>query len=546
MIRKLGIGNFRVFKEYTEFNLSPITILTGTNSSGKSSLIRFIELLDMSINKLNIDKFDVTTIHEFIGKGMDRDFVNTVFGNMGNLYNKKFNNENKEIKFGVQQEFLLIEFTMINLHPKQICFYACLNEEKYNFLEIECDDINYSKYKLDLNNLFFFLGEIYDIKISNFFKKYLKEEKKEEFERDLEERYKKNQDCETLDQKYIFFLIELFDLLKEAEFNMHSIHFNFFEQIHTDSIFDILKYGHTPNNVIELQEVIEEYFNKFTVNDIVTSVFETMDSIKYMRPLLIFDYHISNMEDSYPFRIWNESTVFINGKSKFNYNRETNMMNNDALSKALKKIDSFHKSAKEVFIKIADYYIEKLLGEGNNIEIRKPNDSLYTQVFINNSITNESQNIADMGLGISQIITILLSLNFQENDLLNDGIRRYFERLIIIEEPETNLHPALQSKLAEILVDISKNFNIQFIIETHSEYLIRKMQALIVQKELKAEDVNCYYFYHPEKVPEGDNQIYEITFSEDGAMSRNFGKGFFDEASNLNIALYNKTKIDLN
>lgn len=41
----LGLENFRVFKEKHWFDFAPITILTGTNSSGKSSLINAIEIL---------------------------------------------------------------------------------------------------------------------------------------------------------------------------------------------------------------------------------------------------------------------------------------------------------------------------------------------------------------------------------------------------------------------------------------------------------------------------------------------------------------------
>ena len=38
-------------------------------------------------------------------------------------------------------------------------------------------------------------------------------------------------------------------------------------------------------------------------------------------------------------------------------------------------------------------------------------------------------------------------------------------KLVLLEEPETNLHPNFQSKLADLLLDASKRFNIQFIIE---------------------------------------------------------------------------------
>jgi predicted ATPase len=46
MINKIGIQNFRVFgDEVSQFKLAPITVLTGCNSSGKSSVIKSMMLL---------------------------------------------------------------------------------------------------------------------------------------------------------------------------------------------------------------------------------------------------------------------------------------------------------------------------------------------------------------------------------------------------------------------------------------------------------------------------------------------------------------------
>jgi AAA15 family ATPase/GTPase len=42
---KIGLENFRVFKDYTEIEFAPITVLTGANNSGKSSVIKAIQLL---------------------------------------------------------------------------------------------------------------------------------------------------------------------------------------------------------------------------------------------------------------------------------------------------------------------------------------------------------------------------------------------------------------------------------------------------------------------------------------------------------------------
>ena len=48
-INKFGVGNFRVFREYQEFQFAPLTVLTGTNSSGKSSLTKAMMLLKESM-----------------------------------------------------------------------------------------------------------------------------------------------------------------------------------------------------------------------------------------------------------------------------------------------------------------------------------------------------------------------------------------------------------------------------------------------------------------------------------------------------------------
>ena len=44
-IKGIGFENFRVFKSRSEFELAPITILTGANSSGKSTVIKALKLL---------------------------------------------------------------------------------------------------------------------------------------------------------------------------------------------------------------------------------------------------------------------------------------------------------------------------------------------------------------------------------------------------------------------------------------------------------------------------------------------------------------------
>jgi len=156
--------------------------------------------------------------------------------------------------------------------------------------------------------------------------------------------------------------------------------------------------------------------------------------------------------------------------------------------------------------------------------------------------------LADKGIGILQIFTILLKIETaivesQMNDLLNpnktDGFSEGVIELIptysqnhpitvALEEPESHLHPKYQSLLADMLLEAYNEYNIHFIIETHSEYLIRKAQVRVAK--LNSDDkFNPFKVYY---VPR-DEKPYEMEFQDDGRFKNEFGKGFFDEATNL-------------
>jgi predicted ATPase len=47
--------------------------------------------------------------------------------------------------------------------------------------------------------------------------------------------------------------------------------------------------------------------------------------------------------------------------------------------------------------------------------------------------------------------------------------------------------------LAELLAQVSKERNVQFIIETHSEHLFRRMQTLIARGEVSVMDAAMYF-----------------------------------------------------
>ncbi len=114
---------------------------------------------------------------------------------------------------------------------------------------------------------------------------------------------------------------------------------------------------------------------------------------------------------------------------------------------------------------------------------------------------------------------------------------------IIIEEPEIHLHPKYQSMLADMLLDAYLNYNIHFIIETHSEYLIRKTQVMVANKnykdeeELKKESPFMVYYIDGRN---RDLPVYAMGYKISGGFENKFGEGFFDEAAKLDMTIIRK------
>lgn len=193
----------------------------------------------------------------------------------------------------------------------------------------------------------------------------------------------------------------------------------------------------------------------------------------------------------------------------------------------------------------------KEFGIGKFISLNQDDEKLGVQIRIHDVQGDKGRLLADTGCGTTQLVSILLQIEtailsikaFQESDLDCSELEcldRYYKNkpqiepvTIIVEEPEVHLHPAFQSKLTDMFLEAYEKFNIHFIIETHSEYLIRKTQVYVNQMKCKSnsqlEKKNPFAVYY---VPAG-GKPYKMEYRKDGKFSNEFGPGFFDEASNL-------------
>ncbi len=133
---------------------------------------------------------------------------------------------------------------------------------------------------------------------------------------------------------------------------------------------------------------------------------------------------------------------------------------------------------------------------------------------------NKELDLTDLGFGVTQLLPILIHIVICKTEYL------------IIEEPENSLHPDFQSKLADLFVDAYEQFKVKFILETHSEYFIRKLQVLTKKGVISTEHTVIYY---ENSLP---NNNMKITIGSNGNISNDFGKGFTDEGDSLAFELY--------
>ncbi|MCI0640460.1 MAG: DUF3696 domain-containing protein [Gemmataceae bacterium] len=91
-------------------------------------------------------------------------------------------------------------------------------------------------------------------------------------------------------------------------------------------------------------------------------------------------------------------------------------------------------------------------------------------------------NIADVGLGVSQILPVLVALHTAQPG-----------QLVYVEQPETHLHPRAQFDLAQVLISAA-NRGVRVVVETHSSLLLLGVQTKVAENELGPDNVQLHWF----------------------------------------------------
>ena len=536
-MKQIGFKNFRRFESFPAIDLAPITILVGENNAGKSTVVKGILALSDFLNSwredfsLFMEKTEGKTSRERNDAIKDylknqKFYFNTIYlAHIGTfkraLYNKA---ENSVIEFYSkigQQEFTIVvggdrddEETVygiilrLTIEYKSIGFKAefDLQNDKstVTFSPVEHPEEKLgSMQKSKRDEAIDFLSSLsrtytFTYNISDYFRRFIP------------------------DLKYI--LTATVEIAISASMDLEKT-----KKYIGSELTNTLK----PIDNLSEEDIqfLKDYTNKVCVNPKSERwIFRLPES------RLLALHSVASIEYIYAHAV--TQTVIYSGKDT-----------NDYLSRTIHEFASLPKLENDYrrdFITFwmkefdigEDYEISSVGGEAHIVKIKNKDGDLV--------------NLADKGMGSIQLMVLLfrLAITLPKKPLTDEdrkrqkSLRSSMFRIIIIEEPEQNLHPMLQSKLADLLYNIFDDYGYRFLIETHSEYLIRKTQVMVGEKykkrsikEFERENPFKVYYFPQSGIP------YDMEYTNKGGFKRKFGDGFFNEATRLNSSVI-KNKLE--
>lgn len=99
--------------------------------------------------------------------------------------------------------------------------------------------------------------------------------------------------------------------------------------------------------------------------------------------------------------------------------------------------------------------------------------------------------------------------------------------ILVVENPESHLHPGAQSRLMEFLITQSVEKNLQLIIESHSDHIVNGVRIAIRKEQISSDKVSILHFSRDVQT-EGSPTVEEILIDKRGNLS-SYPEDFMDE-----------------
>jgi hypothetical protein len=163
---------------------------------------------------------------------------------------------------------------------------------------------------------------------------------------------------------------------------------------------------------------------------------------------------------------------------------------------------------------LADFNkVAKSFGLGYTIRVSPLAETVFVLELVD-SISGVTTNFADVGFGISQTLPVLVQTLLARN------------KTVMIEQPELHLHPRLQAELADVFIaSTTQPYGNKFLIETHSEHIMLRLQRRIREGTLDSSNVAVYFIDHDQD----GSQCLRLRLDSRGNFLDAWPGGFFEE-----------------
>ncbi len=149
-------------------------------------------------------------------------------------------------------------------------------------------------------------------------------------------------------------------------------------------------------------------------------------------------------------------------------------------------------------------------------------DNILVTLKVKSPSTAGLHSLADVGFGYSQVLPILLA-----------GLLTGEGGTILIEQPELHLNPGLQVRIAEFFVSLVRSGR-QVLVETHSEHIVNMIRVLAAEDASdRTAKLSSVLYFQP--TPAGPSVI-DMSIREDGSTAE-WPHDFFGESLNLSARL---------
>lgn len=481
MLSSITLENFKAFQKLDNLNVKPITILCGTNSCGKSSILQSILLLKQTLESKNPNQ-NLLLNGRFVKLGYFQDVI----------YKKDFNNVvSFDFVFNILPQ-IKIKNNHRNTPIDWLLWDMIGNDEAHGLHEGYKVD-----YKVSLkSNYILENSETEYLKSTNVEHICLKislmnnPEKKPEIT--ISVSHIRNESYKVVWNN----LRNRFRSEGRPESGEIEVEIKFANLLPVS--FKL------PETVSKRRAFSDIDFTLFRLNELLQSIFKSYSYVGPLReePAKRYVYEdevveIGNKGENAAYLYLTEQSSRLENHYFYNYHRDGfEILSNQTLHSALQKW----------------FELMKI----NAFEVEIINKIIYLNLNAN-SYDNTRVGIADVGFGVSQIFPIIL-----------EGLRIEKGGTLLLEQPEIHLHPNLQMQMADYFISLALSGK-KIIVETHSDHIINRLVRRIVEdNSFNLKNMIGIYFIKPSVV----GSVYEEIKIDETQGIINWPTEFFDQTAN--------------